>query len=199
VYAGVIYGITGVCHQMANRILHPANQTTVTHARGYNVSVLLYNTYGRRAWPELIACYPPGTVFALSSAGAPVPAGNVLSSNPVYPSTARTAVAAQEATQVAEFAAIAEATLGTRLDQPTRENLVRIQSALQAEQARLAVILEAREISDEQYLTAVNSILALALRECRSLLGGERFMAIFGEAGFVPEGIIDPEAFYAGR
>lgn len=200
VYAGIIYGVTGVCHQMANRILHPAGQTTVAYARGYNVSVLLYNTYGRRPWPELIACYPPGTVFAPSSAGAPVPVptGNVLSSNSVYTLTVLTAVAAQEATQVAEFVAIAEATLGTRLDQPTRENLIRIQAALQAEQARLAALLESREISSEQYLTDVNRILAQALRECQSLLGIERFTAIFGAAGFAPQGIIDPDAFYAG-
>jgi hypothetical protein len=110
-----------------------------------------------------------------------------------------TAVAAQEATQVAEFVAIAEATLGTRLDQPTRENLIRIQAALQAEQARLAALLESREISSEQYLTDVNRILAQALRECQSLLGIERFTAIFGAAGFAPQGIIDPDAFYAGR
>jgi len=43
--AGIIYGVTGVCHQTANRILFPAG-TTVSDARGYWASVLLFGHYG---------------------------------------------------------------------------------------------------------------------------------------------------------
>ena len=45
--AGVTcYGINGVCHQAANRILLPALMT-VTGARGYRVSEALFGVYGR--------------------------------------------------------------------------------------------------------------------------------------------------------
>jgi hypothetical protein len=40
------YLINGVCHQAANRILHPAG-ITVRGARGYWLSVSLYGVYGR--------------------------------------------------------------------------------------------------------------------------------------------------------
>ena len=43
--AGLIYGITGVCHQTANRILYPA-RAIVSDAAGYWASILLYGTYG---------------------------------------------------------------------------------------------------------------------------------------------------------
>jgi len=50
-HAGLIYGITGVCHQTANRILWPA-QVTVRHSKGYWASHLIYGTYGTsiRGW-----------------------------------------------------------------------------------------------------------------------------------------------------
>lgn len=40
------YLVNGVCHQAANRILYPA-AITVRGARGYDVSELLFGTYGR--------------------------------------------------------------------------------------------------------------------------------------------------------
>lgn len=43
--AGIVYAITGVCHQTANRILDPAARL-VTSARGYGVSRFAYQTYG---------------------------------------------------------------------------------------------------------------------------------------------------------
>lgn len=65
--AGIIYGRTGVCHQMANRILWPA-RITVVEARGARLSIFRYGAYGKELrtrrryhpitypWPELGAC-----------------------------------------------------------------------------------------------------------------------------------------------
>ena len=44
-HAGIRYGITGVCHQTANRILYPAG-VIVSGAGGYGASFLAYGTYG---------------------------------------------------------------------------------------------------------------------------------------------------------
>lgn len=44
-HAGIIYLITGVCHQTANRILYPAG-IIVYEAKGYTVSSAIYGTYG---------------------------------------------------------------------------------------------------------------------------------------------------------
>jgi hypothetical protein len=47
------YGIHGVCHQLSNQILYPA-QKSVHFARGYPLSSAIYGTFGRRnrAWNE---------------------------------------------------------------------------------------------------------------------------------------------------
>lgn len=52
-HAGIVYAISGVCHQTANRILHPAN-VIVSAAGGYWASVLLYGTYGTNGLAWLI-------------------------------------------------------------------------------------------------------------------------------------------------
>ena len=65
--AGIVYLGTGVCHQTANRILHPAG-LYVSDARGYRFSVFTFGTHGRDLatrqlysplffpWPELQRC-----------------------------------------------------------------------------------------------------------------------------------------------
>jgi len=55
VYAGVVYGVTGVCHQAANRILFPA-QELVFGATGFPGSVFAWGVYGKGHWPELWQC-----------------------------------------------------------------------------------------------------------------------------------------------
>ena len=45
-HAEIIYGITGVCHQAANRILLPTGET-VKRAGGYSASVWAYGVYGK--------------------------------------------------------------------------------------------------------------------------------------------------------
>jgi hypothetical protein len=52
--AEIIYGVTGVCHQTANRILYP--NLTVEGAGGYSLSWALFNTYGQcHPWPPWFA------------------------------------------------------------------------------------------------------------------------------------------------
>jgi len=43
--AGIVYGLTGVCHQIANRILSPA-KILVSSAQGYALSSAFYGDYG---------------------------------------------------------------------------------------------------------------------------------------------------------
>lgn len=56
--AGILYAVTGVCHQMANRILYPSGQT-VSKARGYNGSLFIWGTYGKD--PQTMRRYSPST------------------------------------------------------------------------------------------------------------------------------------------
>ena len=66
--AGIDYGITGLCHQIANRILYPSGKTVIS-ARGARLSVVVYGLYGLdpqtfrkhhpivRRWPLLNRCH----------------------------------------------------------------------------------------------------------------------------------------------
>jgi len=47
--AGIIYGLTGVCHQIANRILW-TSQIRVDKANGYSLSTFFYGEYGKGRW-----------------------------------------------------------------------------------------------------------------------------------------------------
>jgi hypothetical protein len=63
--AGIVYGVTGVCHQTANRILYTAG-IMVSQASGYRGSVFAWGRYGREGlrlfappsvvWPEFVKC-----------------------------------------------------------------------------------------------------------------------------------------------
>ena len=53
--AGINFGRTGVCHQIANRILMPMS-IDCHDVRGYVRSLLIYGTYGARLWPEQSKC-----------------------------------------------------------------------------------------------------------------------------------------------
>ena len=48
---GIVYGVNGVCHQIANRILYPSAQI-VSHAHGYWLSVSVFGTYGTNVAPS---------------------------------------------------------------------------------------------------------------------------------------------------
>lgn len=81
-----IYGVDGVCHQLANQVLYAtgvggAPPLTVGNARGYIASTFLYDTYGLQyaAWANQIGrCggqpvpVPPGGAVVAAAGGAPV-------------------------------------------------------------------------------------------------------------------------------
>ncbi|MDZ4057355.1 MAG: hypothetical protein U1D69_10380, partial [Polynucleobacter sp.] len=54
-YAGITYGLNGVCHQMTNRILLGADKITVWGAEGYALSVTTYGFYGVRVPTSILA------------------------------------------------------------------------------------------------------------------------------------------------
>jgi hypothetical protein len=84
-----VYGVDGVCHQLANQVLYAtgagaAGPLTVRLARGYMASTFIYGTYGLQhaAWASKIAACsgtrlapPAGAGGATMTAGAGTPAG----------------------------------------------------------------------------------------------------------------------------
>jgi hypothetical protein len=189
--AAIRYGRTGVCHQMANRILHSAG-IKVDGCGGYPLSVATWGDYGRPPWPELQACYSGGTVPPASSvAGGGGLSGNLSGSTDVYSAPQ----SGMELTQLTEFLALAENALGVRLDADTRRSLRKIQRDFSHRQTQLVRILDLGGISPEEYLGQFNAILKTMMDRMRATLGEDRFKIVFGEAGNHPEGLVNPGTF----
>ncbi len=64
--AGLIYGVSGVCHQMANRILLPAG-VIVSDAKGFGLSTFTYGIYGQLN-PVFFATLNPLALIAATKA-----------------------------------------------------------------------------------------------------------------------------------
>ena len=56
VYAGIVYAVTGACHQASNRIMFPAQIELPAWIPGYAISEFFYGKYGVGTWPELASC-----------------------------------------------------------------------------------------------------------------------------------------------
>lgn len=190
--AGIRYGRTGVCHQMANRILHSAG-ITVVGCGGYIGSVAAWGEYGVPPWHELQACYSSGTVSSASSVagrsgGRP---WNRSGSSGVYD----TPQSSMEPTQLTEFLVLAEGALGHHLDEPTRRSLRKIQRDFSRRRAQLVRVLDLGVVAPEEYLDQLNALLKTMMDRMRAALGEERFNVVFGEAGRHPEGLVDRSTF----
>ena len=73
-----VYGIDGVCHQLANQVLYATGTggnppLTVKNARGYAASDFLYGTYGinHLAWQQKIAACAGPALAVADAAGGP--------------------------------------------------------------------------------------------------------------------------------
>jgi hypothetical protein len=190
--AGIKYGRTGVCHQIANRILHSAG-ITVAGCGGYITSVAFFGVYGRPPWPELQACYSGGTVLPASS-GAGTIAGqsqNLSGSSGVH----STPQSRKELMQLTEFLALAEGALGHRLDERARRSLRKIQTDFRHRQEQLVRVLDLNAVTPEEYLDQFNALVKATMDRMRAVLGEERFNIIFGEVGRHPEGLVERSTF----
>jgi hypothetical protein len=188
-WAGIRYGFTGVCHQMANRILYPAG-LTVIGARGYGLTLGRYTAHGRGPWPEKAACLPPPLVIS-SSAGATIQTGD----DPPIKGPATMTPASPESPPVDEFVAFAKATLGGDLDDKTAVALAIIQARLRIEADEMVARYDNGELSPEAYLEEHTVALRKAMKASEALLGRRRFLIVFGDAGDHPEGLIDRDKF----
>ncbi|AWN36672.1 hypothetical protein DK427_13780 [Methylobacterium radiodurans] len=190
--AGIRYGVTGVCHQMANRILYPANRILVSTARGYPWSRKLWRDYGLGPWPERTGCYsseptsstaggssPPGGRRAASSRGSAVAQDDHLDPHLDWRRTA--------------------AEHGIPLTGPVIDRLAAADRELKDRQTRLIFRLDNHLIEPDTYLAELNAAVRDYLRTARSVLGGSAYTSIFGSDATDPGGLIDQDVFLASE
>jgi hypothetical protein len=189
--AGIRYLRTGVCHQIANRILHPAG-ITVVGCGGYALSVSLWGRTGLPPWPELQACYSGGTVAVAGSL-----AGSGADQKRNFSGSSDVLHASQSDMEriLTEFLKLAEGSLRHQLDQSTRRSLRRVQKNYSARQQRLVQALDVGALDPEEYLDRLNALLKAMMAQMRIVLGEEQFFIVFGEAGRHPEVLVDRDTF----
>ena len=196
--AGIIYPATGVCHQIANRILSPA-RITVQGAGGYAESVNIYGKYGPGVpgFPDTFflvryrRCMQSGTH----------PQGTMLSIRPDFdrfPNELRVSMADRTSqpddteTRLAELTELVVSGLGDKLDGETFCKLAEIQHATREEQRALSAGLMAGSIDRQTYIARFAEIARKMNNRNEAVLGRDRFREIFGDPE-VAEHLIDQE------
>lgn len=94
-----------------------------------------------------------------------------------------------------EFLAFAKSTLGDSHDNKTAIALAQIQARLRVVAEQLITRYDNGKLSPEAYLEGHTAALRDAMKASEALLGRQRFLRIFGEAGDRPEGLIDGDKF----
>ena len=112
---------------------------------------------------------------------------------------AAVAMADRQEDSVDETRGFFEARLSRHLPEKLIEDLFEVQLDLRTEQDKLVRLMDSGEISRESYFNNFNRMLRYSLLRSRELLGEKDFIAVYGEDGLSPEGVIDPEIFFAGH
>jgi hypothetical protein len=212
-HAGILYALTGVCHQTANRVLFPA-KVIVSAAGGYWASVLLYGTYGTHSLPALIewevrkgrcggitgdmAANARGVTFAEASVHVDPALRDYLDKvNNLYAAQANVATlnvlskGAQPDILGQELKLMADYRL---------ENAAPDMSALQDEQAKtlskksaLDQQLISKHLTPTEYAQQVNALVNDLLSQSVRLLGENTHTRLFGMAPGTPVELVDSD------
>ena len=180
------YGISGVCHQLSNRILWAtksggAAALTVGDAMGYGVSRFVYGTYGINAaeWGERIlrcaAAAPPAT---------PAPAGT--------PVAMAMALAPPALTPDADFAAMLAEKLGPELPREKVAQLRQIRVRLLQSKALLDRGVRSGRLPPTRFANGVNELVNRSLNEAAQVLTDAEYERLFGIPKGMQIGIVDP-------
>ena len=161
-----IYGIDGVCHQLANQVLYStAGPLTVKNARGYWISHFLYGTYGsnKSDWTKLVQ----------SCAGTAAP--------PTGPTGEMSDEFDQQIT----------ATLGADFDGAKRAQLRELRGGFESETQALKSRIS--ELVADDLSRRLNDLANSYLMRAAEILGPDDYEKLFGTKAGEAVTLIDPE------
>lgn len=184
--AGIRYGITGVCHQIANRILRPAG-VDVSRAWGDRISQSLWRKYGRNAsadgvWPEWNHCSDLAASAGLRDEGVPFVSGSTSSGGP-------------PGSQPGRLDRMIDEHLGVDYAPARRTRLRQLDALAEQEQDELVRALDEKRLTPEQYLERFTRMAGELFERYEEVLGRDDFVRLFGAAPEDALDIADPEAF----
>lgn len=208
-HAGIIYGVTGVCHQTANRILYPA-RVVVSRASGYWASVTMYGTYGTHNVASLIEwearkarCNKVSGDLGLKALAVAPKAGAKAIKEPapepgikayldkvdaIYVKQAgemkmsALPVAKKTKFLAQELELMADYRLGAAKDLKKITALQKFQGSILHEKEGLDEALIGKDISAGEYAQKVNGLMAKFMKESGAQLGREAHTKMFGMA-----------------
>ncbi|GAK53733.1 hypothetical protein U14_05007 [Candidatus Moduliflexus flocculans] len=196
-HAGLIYAVTGVCHQTANRILSPA-KVIVREARGYWASVILYGTYGTSGVLQFIewkirqmSCRKQGGDFApgmseLALSPDPMLADYLNRVEAIYANAIeKKTIAEFDADENAEclaqeLEAMADYRLGAAKNAAHITDLQKRQKQLLHEKKVLDVKLIGKDISAAAYAEEIHCLVMTFMKENAALLGETVYNQLLG-------------------
>jgi len=206
-YAGLRYGVTGVCHQAANRILKPAG-VTVGGVQGYGASVFVYGQYGRGGWPEWRHC-----VNLTSGGVSPSQAGSSVAFDKksarlskrieeiyaAHPEALNPSE--QEDLEIGrrELLALFGAQLGAEYNPKKVNQVTDLHRGLQEARLYLGRELATGRISREHFLKIFNELMSLTFERCQEILGKKDFERLFGGSVDQVRHLIEPAIFLRSR
>jgi hypothetical protein len=209
VYAGLRYGITGVCHQAANRLLKHAG-ISVEGIRGYGASRAIYGRYGRGGWSEEGECSRIHSDVGVTPPPASIGGSPMSSSKSAdisrYLDELRekkfeALATAENAEDLFEAREDLEDLFSTRLGKsydPNKRALVSdLHHSLQIRRIALTAAMLGGKITTEQYFEEFNKEISGTFAKCEGILGKADFDKLFDTSAGEASGLIDPEIFFA--
>lgn len=219
-HAGIVYGVTGVCHQTSNRILFPAG-ITVSSASGYWASVLLYGVYGTHSAPALIEWEIRKVNCSRISGDRAIAlplraAASAAASKPVAPQSAEERAFLDKVNEMhashvktmtvrgmgeikhpdflaRELDIMADYKLGKAKDPKQIKSLQNFQADAVKEKNELVLALNKRKIDGEEYANKVNDLLVTLLNNCSKTVSEDHYVRLFGMKRGAAFGIVDPK------
>jgi len=196
--AGIYYMRTGVCHQIANRILSAAGiEIPISAHTQVRASHLVYGKFGRnyqwvptsRRWPDRQAANVGASSESASSSsglskGISLSMSQPLSNDDFFESRQ-------------ELSALVKAGLGHPVDDATLTALANMQARLQDRIGELGGLLLEHRISRPRYIEELNRVLSDASSMGERILGFEDFHKVFGDLSADQLG--DPAVFLADQ
>jgi hypothetical protein len=197
--AGIDYGVTGVCYQIANRVLWPA-AVLVEAATGYNRMFRHFGHFGSDPgpgpfWPERHRCLGEIGGQALGEEAAKRFTDGLREAEAAYVMQSDRFV--EQAVQRMNL--LLDRALAGRLDAAARTRIEQIAAATATRQRELVLALQGGEIAPQVYLDRFNELVVEDFRRIDVVLGRDAFIAVFGDPPDVAANIIDPEAFAAAH
>lgn len=199
-HAGIKYGITGVCHQTANRILYPAG-ITVQNAGGYVISMTLYGTYGTDA-QDFIGRILPGCMIQ-----NPMDSLVTLEDNPeknfiqnivdLYsqPATILKNTKTDSITFLGkEFELMMSYRLGDKPDNDKIKSVLKRQADILKEKEKIVEDFNSMNLNTENFVKELNELCKDGLMNYLEILGKEDHQKLFNLSESVDNFVlVDPE------